>query len=79
MPSVYATQEDCTSELGRRMQAFRADRPSEWLMDDFIRDADSMEEKISRLEQALKSIIELPSVRQDECCCIAMAAMDADT
>lgn len=43
MPSVYATEEDCNSELGKKMQYFRDDRPSEWLMDDFIRDAEKLD------------------------------------
>jgi hypothetical protein len=32
--------------------------------------------RIALLEKALQEIIELPSVRQDECCNIALAAMD---
>jgi len=34
--------------------------------------------RVALLESALQEIIELPSVRQDECCCIAMTAMDAE-
>ena len=32
--------------------------------------------RVAALEKALQEIIELPSERQDECCNIAMAAMD---
>jgi hypothetical protein len=35
--------------------------------------------RIEVLEAALQEIIELPSVSQDECCDIAMTAMDADS
>ena len=34
--------------------------------------------KIELLEKALQEIIDLPSVRQDECCNIALGAMDAE-
>lgn len=47
MPSVYACKDDCTSELGKIMQGFRSDRPSEWMMDDFIREADSLDSKLN--------------------------------
>jgi len=43
---------------------------------------DCVNKKLDRLEileKALQKIIELPSVRQDECCCIATAAMDSDS
>lgn len=39
--TLYINKNDCNSNLGRRMQNFRSDRPSEWLMDEFI---DSVEE-----------------------------------
>ena len=35
-------------------------------------------DRVKVLESALQAIIELPSSRQDECCCIAMNAMDTD-
>ena len=47
--TVYATQGDCRSHLGKHLQAFRTDRPSEWLMDDFIREAEAMQKTIDRL------------------------------
>jgi hypothetical protein len=34
--------------------------------------------RIVLLEKALREIIELPSVRQDECCCLAMTALDSN-
>jgi hypothetical protein len=32
----------CESKLGKLMQAFRADRPNEWQMDEFIQMAEQM-------------------------------------
>ena len=51
MPNCYVTPEDCESPLGKRMQAFRADRPSEWLMDDFIRDVEAMHAEVEALRE----------------------------
>lgn len=47
---IYSHKSLCKSKLGLRMQEFRADRPSEWLMDEFINDAEI-------LTSALKSAI----------------------
>jgi len=41
----------CKSKLGKLMCAFRADRPSEWQMDEFIQSAEEMAERISELER----------------------------
>ena len=38
----YFTKEDCNSKLGKRLLAFRCDRPSEWLMDDLVQQAEDM-------------------------------------
>jgi hypothetical protein len=57
---LYARESDCSSHLGRRMQNFRTDRPSEWLMDEFI---DSVEE-LSVMIKVFKACIDtdvLPS------------------
>ena len=51
---VYCDQDMCESKLGRLMQSFRADRPSEWLMDDFIGMAEQMHKEIELLRQAEK-------------------------
>lgn len=48
--NVYACEDDCKSELGKKMQRSRADRPSEWMMDEFIGDAEAMSERIHKLE-----------------------------
>ena len=39
----------CKSKLGILMCAFRADRPSEWQMDEFIHHAEDMNKKINEL------------------------------
>ena len=51
---VYYDQDMCDSKLGKFMQAFRADRPDEWQMDEFIRMAEDMNNEIARLRQAEK-------------------------
>lgn len=51
---VYCEQDMCESKLGKLMQAFRADRPSEWQMDEFIGMAEEMHKEIERLRQAEK-------------------------
>jgi hypothetical protein len=53
---VYATPDDCKSELGKKMQYMRAERPDEWTMDEFIRGVEEMEEKIRKLQTTLKNV-----------------------
>ncbi len=51
---VYCDQDMCDSKLGKFMQAFRADRPDEWQMDEFIRMAEDMNNEITRLRHSEK-------------------------
>ena len=51
---VYCDQDMCESNLGKLMQAFRADRPDEWTMDEFIGMAEQMHKEIELLRQAEK-------------------------
>ena len=37
--------------LSEHLSSFRADRPSEWLMDEFIRDAKELEQQIATLRE----------------------------
>ena len=53
---VYCEQDMCESKLGRLMQAFRADRPSEWQMDEFISMAEDMHKMNKELLAALEVI-----------------------
>lgn len=53
---VHLEQDMCESKLGRRMQVFRADRPSEWLMDEFIGMAENMHKMNKELLEALEVI-----------------------
>lgn len=46
---VYCDPDMCESKLGKLMQAFRADRPDEWQMDEFIQMAEQMHREIDRL------------------------------
>ncbi len=51
---VYCEQDMCESKLGRLMQAFRTDRPSEWQMDEFI----GMAEDMHKMNKELLAVIE---------------------
>lgn len=53
---VYCDQDMCESKLGRLMQAFRADRPDEWTMDEFIGMAENMHKMNKELLAALEVI-----------------------
>ena len=53
---VYCDQDMCESKLGRLMQAFRADRPDEWTMDEFIGMAENMHKINKELIVALGAI-----------------------
>ena len=54
MPNVFATPDDCNSELGKKMQQWRSDRPDEWTMDEFIREV----EKLDAAFKAAKAYID---------------------
>ena len=62
---VYCDQDMCESKLGRLMQAFRADRPSEWQMDEFIGMAEQMHKEIEILRQAEKDAARYRWLRDD--------------
>ena len=49
---VYCDGVEVDSKLGRLIQAFRCDRPSEWQMDEFIQMAEDMHKEITRLREA---------------------------
>ena len=51
---VYCEGVEVDSKLGRLIQAFRCDRPSEWQMDAFIQMAEDMHKEITRLREAEK-------------------------
>ena len=55
----------CESKLGRLMQAFRTDRPSEWQMDEFIRMAEDMHKMNKELLAALEAVIEWYDMEAD--------------
>ena len=62
---VYCDQDMCESKLGRLMQAFRTDRPSEWQMDEFIRMAEDMHKMNKELLEALEAVIEWYDMEAD--------------
>lgn len=51
---VYCDGVEVESKLGRLIQAFRCDRPSEWQMDEFIQMAEDMHKEITRLRETEK-------------------------
>lgn len=51
---VYCEGVEVESKLGKLIQAFRCDRPSEWQMDGFIQMAEDMHKEITRLREAEK-------------------------
>ncbi|MGL5773734.1 MAG: hypothetical protein ACRCYB_00100 [Aeromonas veronii] len=55
---TYCDPEMCKSKLGKLMQAFRADRPSEWQMDEFIQMAEEMANEIDRLNKVVHELTE---------------------
>ena len=62
---VYCEQDMCESKLGRLMQAFRADRPSEWQMDEFIGMTEAMHKMNKELLAALEAAIEWYDMEAD--------------
>lgn len=51
---VYCDGVEVDSKLGRLIQAFRCDRPSEWQMDEFIKIAEDMHKEITHLRETEK-------------------------
>ena len=51
---VYCDGVEVDSKLGRLIQAFRCDRPSEWQMDEFIQMAEDMHKEITSLRETEK-------------------------
>lgn len=81
---VYCDPDMCESKLGKLMQAFRADRPDEWTMDDFIRMAEEMHKTNRELLAALEFVIEDKAPSYHDCTdngepecgwCVATAAV----
>ena len=61
---IYASEDMCKSELGKRLQYWRCERPSEWIMDEFIGGVEKLSEenaqlkaRVAELESELNSII----------------------
>ena len=56
MPSIFAAEDDCHSELGKFIWRYRSDRPDEWSMDEFIRGAENL---AAELKSSLEARAEL--------------------
>jgi len=63
--TVYASIDQCKSKLGRDMQQWRAERPSEWLMDEFIYAAEAYAKRIDYLERFTGELENLDPVLYD--------------
>ena len=62
---VYCDGVEVDSKLGRLIQAFRCDRPSEWQMDGFIQMAEDMHKEITRLREAEKDAARYKYLKSD--------------
>ena len=62
---VYCEGVEVESKLGKLMQAFRCDRPSEWQMDEFIKMAEDMHKEITRLRKAEKDAARYRFIRDE--------------
>lgn len=49
-------REEPKSALGKRLQAYRADRPDEWSMDDFTRMAEELQQKLEATKAELNTL-----------------------
>ena len=47
---IYASEDMCKSELGKRLQYWRCERPSEWIMDEFISGVEKLSEENAQLK-----------------------------
>lgn len=51
-----------SESLSEKIAFFRVERPSEWLMDEFKRDAEALEQRIKELEQENERLLNLASM-----------------
>tara|TARA_R110002060_G_scaffold18120_9_gene25009 strand:+ start:479 stop:754 length:276 start_codon:yes stop_codon:yes gene_type:complete len=66
------------SELGRKLQNYRADRPDEWTMDEFTKCAEAMQDRILELENALNGVIASPHSKLSEGALLEVRQSDID-
>jgi len=45
-------------KLSEKLKLFRIDRPSEWMMDEFARDAESLEAENAELREAAQKLLD---------------------
>lgn len=81
---VYCEQSMCESKLGKLMQAFRADRPDEWSMDEFIGMAEDMNkanDELVKMNQellaALEGVVDARGSKNETFTCAYMALENA--
>lgn len=54
------------SDLGKKLQVYRADRPDEWTMDEFTREAEKMQVRNAEFEAALIYSIDIIKAISDD-------------
>lgn len=54
--TVYASEDDCKSALGKRMQSFRDERMSEFLIDEFIYDAEQLDQQLTEAQSEIERL-----------------------
>lgn len=59
---VYPIGVKVEGKLANSLQYWRAERPDEWTMDDFIRDAQKLHKKIVELEDELEMYKNQPTI-----------------
>ena len=57
------------SELGKQLQNYRTDRPDEWTMDEFTREAEKMQARIVELEAAIRKIHNIVGAQSEQGAC----------
>lgn len=62
--------------LSERIRGFRIDRPSEWMMDEFMRDAKNLEDKLAEIAE-LDTCYFIPDEIDGEPCVTAVPTMTA--
>lgn len=65
MPTTYSNPDDCKSALGKKMQKWRSERPSEWIMDEFIREAEALSSKVKKLEFMVENGLGLEDMKSE--------------
>lgn len=53
---IYASEEMCKSDFGKKLQYWRCERPDEWTMDEFIGEAEKLAEENAQLKAKIENV-----------------------